>query len=217
MKILLALALLVLGGCANAHPRDVALTLDLERGTCSGTAVGKDLILTASHCLEDGNRIQAINGQEAYGLKVVHDGADHALVRVTMKFKQWAKVSRRAPMTTERVQWVGNPAAQIHVYREGYVARSWPSEIWLDAHGFNGDSGAGVFCGDGQVCGVVSAGKIWTNGPFSFSVLYPLGFSAADWKAIAANATVRDLMLGEVATLRRSTERLRREVGAMLR
>jgi hypothetical protein len=189
MKILLAALLCVLGGCANAHPapfRDAALVLDLERGTCSGTAVAENVLLTASHCLEGGNRIKGINGQEAFALKVIHDGKDHALVRVTMKFRKWSKVGG-SPLAGDRVRWIGAPAANPHVYREGYVARAYHDEVWLDAHGFNGDSGAGVHCADGRICGVISAGKAWVNGPFTFTVtvIYPLKFTAADWKAIA--------------------------------
>lgn len=186
MKWIALLLALFTAGCAEAHPpiRDVALRLDLSPGICSATAVGPDLILTATHCME-GNRITAINGQPAYALKRIDDGKDHSLVRVSIKFKRWAKVGGTL-LAGDKVRWLGNPAANDDVYREGYVARSYTDEIWLDANAFGGDSGAGVFCADGRLCGVVSAGKVWTRGPFSFAVtiLYPLSFTAKQWKEI---------------------------------
>lgn len=188
MRVLLALLLALLAGGCEAHPsdfRDTALRLDLEGGgVCSATAVAANVLLTAQHCTDSG-RILAINGQPANALKIVKDGKDHVLVRVTMRFKHWAKVGR-GPLTGDKVRWLGNPAGNENVYREGYVARNYTDEVWLDAHGFNGDSGAGVFAADGRLCGVVSAGKVWVRGPFTFTVtvLYPLGFTSKQWREI---------------------------------
>lgn len=189
MKWIALLLTLLISGCANAHPadfRDSALRLDLEGGgVCSGTAVAADVILTAQHCT-DHSPIVAINGQSARALKIVKDGHDHVLVRVTMKFKKWARVGS-GPLVGDHVRWIGSPAANDNVYREGYVARSYSDEIWLDASSFGGDSGAGVMCADGRLCGVVSAGKVWTRGAFAFAVtvLYPVSFTKAQWKEIA--------------------------------
>lgn len=188
MKLCVFAILLLLTGCANAQPpfRDSALTLDLERGTCSGTAVAPNVILTASHCLEEGNRIKAINGKPAYALKAIHDGKDHVLVRVSIKFKRWSRVGGDLLMG-DRVRWIGSPAANPGVYREGYVTRSNKDEVWLDAQAFGGDSGSGVHCSDGRLCGVISAGKVWVRGPhvFTMTVVFPMAFTAEDWKAIA--------------------------------
>jgi V8-like Glu-specific endopeptidase len=188
MRAFAILLALLAGGCVEAHPsdfRDTALRLDLEGGgICSGTAVSSNLVLTAQHCTDSGP-ILAINGQPARALKIVKDGHDHVLVRVTMQFKHWAKVGR-GPLTGDKVRWIGMPAGNDNVYREGYVARNYSDETWLDALAFGGDSGAGVMCADGRLCGVVSAGKIWVRGEFTFAVtvLYPLGFTAKDWQAI---------------------------------
>jgi hypothetical protein len=189
MKICALALSFLLAGCADAHPasfRDTALRLDLEGGgICSGTAVGKDIVLTAEHCTNSGP-ILAINGLPARALKIIKDGHDHVLVRVTMRFKHWAQVGR-GPNTGDRVRWLGMPAANDRVYREGYVSRVYLQEIWVDGHSFGGDSGAAMFGNDGRIVGVVSAGKMWINGPFTFSmvVLYPLSFTAKDWKEIA--------------------------------
>jgi V8-like Glu-specific endopeptidase len=187
MKWIALLLALFTAGCAEAHPpiRDVALRLDLSPGICSATAVGPDLILTATHCME-GNRITAINGQPAYALKRIDDGKDHSLVRVSIKFKRWAKVGGTL-LAGDKVRWIGNPAGLDAVYREGYVARSWTTETFLDAQAFGGDSGAGVTCADGRVCGVISAGKAWVRGAFVFNmtVLYPISFTRKQWQEMA--------------------------------
>jgi V8-like Glu-specific endopeptidase len=182
------LILCVLTGCANAHPadfREYALRLDLANGVCSATAVGPHLVMTATHCME-GNRIVAINGKAAYALKRVDDGKDHSLVRVSVTFKRWAKVGG-VPVAGDRIRFIGNPAANEYVYREGYISRSWAAEVWAQVDSFGGDSGAGVYCDDGRVCGVVSAGKAWTRGPFVFStmVMYPVKFTRKQWKEMA--------------------------------
>lgn len=187
MKWIALLLALFTAGCAEAHPpiRDVALRLDLSPGICSATAVGPDLILTATHCME-GNRITAINGQPAYALKRIDDGKDHSLVRVSIKFKRWAKAGKAPLIAGDRVKWLGNPAGNENVYREGYVSRSYTDEIWLDAQAYGGDSGAGVYGPDGRLCGVISAGKAWNRGIFIFNmtVMYPMAFTAKQWKDI---------------------------------
>lgn len=184
----LLILLMVSTGCARAHPadfRDYALRLDLADGVCSGTAVGRDVVLTASHCLKD-NRITAINGRPAFALKAIHDGSDHVLVRVSVRFKHWAQMGK-APIVGDRVRWIGMPAGMDRLYREGYVSRVYTDEIYLDAQAFGGDSGSGVFCSDGRICGVVSAGKVWQRGAFTFAVtvLYPIQFTRAQWQEIA--------------------------------
>lgn len=187
MRLFALLLALMVGGCAEAHPpiRDVALRLDLATGVCSATAVGPDVLLTATHCM-DGNRITAINGKAAYALKRADDGKDHTLVRVSVRFKKWARLGH-SPVSGDHVRWIGQPAGNDMVYREGYVSRSYAAEVWVQADSFGGDSGAGVFCDNGLICGVVSAGKAWTRGAFSFSttVLYPVAFTKAQMKEMA--------------------------------
>jgi V8-like Glu-specific endopeptidase len=172
MKFCVLLILCLLTGCASAHPagiREYALRLDLANGVCSATAVRPHLLLTATHCME-GNRIVAIDGKPAHALKRVDDGKDHSLVRVSVRFKKWARLGH-SPVSGDHVRWIGQPTA----------------EVWVQADSFGGDSGAGVFCDNGLICGVVSAGKAWTRGAFSFTttVLYPVAFTKAQLKEMA--------------------------------
>lgn len=187
MRYLALLLLMLVAGCSEAHPRDAALRLEMERGVCSGTAVGKDLILSAEHCIAD-NRLLRVNGQPAYALEMVKDGKDHVLIRVTMAFTSWAKVKPGAAQG-DAVTWWGNPAGEASVYREGYVSRARTDEVWIDAHGFGGDSGSGLLNARGEVVEVLSGIRTWrdfSGNSFSMIVAFPLAFSAEQWREIRA-------------------------------
>lgn len=96
MKHLLILwCLLAFAGCMSANvvvrAHRTAVALRMDGGTCSGTAVGKHLLLTATHCLE-GERHLAIDGKPVTVKKVLNDGHDHSLVVVDKTFDSWAFV-----------------------------------------------------------------------------------------------------------------------------
>lgn len=192
MKYLLTLALLMLAGCAEARPEHSApYAVRLEfagGGVCSGTAVGRDVILSATHCWEGGKLIR-VNGEEAYALRILHDGADHALVRVNLAFARWA-VAGGAPKQGERVSMIGNPSGEPDMYREGYVVRATADKVFIDMQGFGGDSGAGVFDSRGTLVAVVSAGALWIRPgtPFhmALTLAYPLAFTDEQWREIRA-------------------------------
>lgn len=183
MKWLLLPLLLV--SCASAKTERVALTLKMLQGTCSGTAVGRNLVLTAAHCFHGGPLV-AINGKPVRVLEKIEDGQDHALLRVDMKFRAWAPRLGRA-YRGDNVTWVGNPQHIVGVVRRGYVAKvQGDGEILLDAHATGGDSGSGVFNRRGDLVAVLSGGYTWTHGASVFTLIYckPLRFTAKDWQEI---------------------------------
>lgn len=187
-RTLALLAVVVTASCASALTgiQDVSLRIEMENGgVCSATAVGKRLLLTAEHCL-DGTRIVAINGREAYALKIVRDGKDHALVRVTERFNRWARMGQ-APEQGERVRWIGQPAGMERIYREGSVAGENSGHTLIDAQAYGGDSGSGLFDERGRVVGVLSGMRRWQNRQgFSMQlvVAFPLQFTAEQWRAV---------------------------------
>lgn len=187
MRAFLVSLCLLLSGCAQAHMSDVALRLEFERGLCSGTAVGRDLVLTAAHCFAD-NRLLRINDREAYALKIVRSGRDHALVRVTIQFQQWATVGVN-PRAGEAIRWIGNPAGLRSVYRFGYVVHVGSREILIQAPVFGGDSGSGIFNERGQLVGVVTGYRIWIdarNGmQFVMTMAIPMQLAPDDWRAVS--------------------------------
>lgn len=191
MKAALAALLMILAGCAEARPSHsapYAVRLEFNRGLCSGTVVARNVILTASHCLGAGVRLESIDGEPAYALEIIRDDKDHALVRVSKRFDRWA-ARGPAPVQGDRVSIIGNPAGEGDMYREGYVSRVTDEETRYVMPGFGGDSGAGIWDSRGRLVGVVSAVRVWqtmTGMRFEVTVGWPLAFTADDWREIRA-------------------------------
>ncbi len=161
---------------------DTTLHLRFQsEGACSGTVVGKDIILSAEHCFLEDTLITA-DGAPVEVLEVVADGNDHVLVRVDKMFDKWAPLANSKSLRVrERVWWMGNPGGEIDVYREGYVSRLAPDEIVIDAQIYNGDSGAGIFDKRGRVVGVISSiGVLGVGHDYQMTVAlaYPLAFTS---------------------------------------
>lgn len=184
------LLLVFLAGCSGcmSSPRDwdiqdSALALEFEMGWCSGTAVGKYTLLTATHCLGAG-ALQKVNGKPVKALRHVDDGNDHTLLVVDKPFKSWSRMGRK-PVQTQRVRVLGTPAGNEDVYREGYVARVRDDEVWLMIPGFGGDSGGALFDDSGKIAAVVSAGRTWVDprsgAVFTVVVAFPVKFSEKQW------------------------------------
>jgi len=99
MKLLAILlcATLTLVGCQSVVSRShqATLALRMDHGTCSGTAVGKHVVLTASHCLL-GETTLAVDGSTVAVKEVINDGHDHSLVVVDRSFDHWAFVGDEA-------------------------------------------------------------------------------------------------------------------------
>ena len=69
-------------GCASnpvSEMRRVAVHLTMSDGSCSGTVVGKQLILTAAHCM-DGYGSMLVDGLKVNIYKIYDDKHDHVLV-----------------------------------------------------------------------------------------------------------------------------------------
>lgn len=156
---------------------DSALLLKFDGGKCSGTAVGKDLVLSAAHCFGESTLLE-INGSKAEVLEVITDGRDSALVRVSIEFERWAKVNPALPVRGDPLSWLGNPGELEFAYRQGYVVIASPEYIYIDAPGFNGDSGAGLMNDKGEIIGVISGATVWTyQMSMQLVISYPIAFS----------------------------------------
>lgn len=83
---------LSLVGCATtpvATMQKVAVKLDMDDGHCSGTVVGRHVILTAEHCMM-GTKTLLVDGKQVEVRRIILDHHDHALVVVDREFSQWA-------------------------------------------------------------------------------------------------------------------------------
>lgn len=187
--LLLAFLIGGCGGCAS-FPKDwdiekTTLALEFERGWCSGTAVGKHVLLTATHCMGAG-ALQKVNGTPVKVLRSEDDGSDHTLVVIDRPFVKWARMGRK-PVQTQRVRLIGTPGGESDVYREGYVSRVRGNEVWLIIPGFGGDSGSALFDDSGRIIGVLSSARTWVDvrsgAVFTVVVAMPVKFSKAQWEA----------------------------------
>jgi len=80
-------------GCQSivSQSHQTTLALRMDDGTCSGTAVGRHVVLTATHCLVGQSHL-AIDGKQVAVKKIINDGHDHSLVVVDSTFSHWAFV-----------------------------------------------------------------------------------------------------------------------------
>lgn len=174
LGILLELAVLV-NLCHADNPYATTQVLSFAHGYCSGTSVGPQTLLTATHCLVTGGELKAVDGAPAKVTFTTSDGHDHTLMRVDGSFPMWANLDVDGPMQGDHVRYWGNPNGHPNLYREGYIAGyciapkecldktkvkgvdlTGPLYVLLTP-GWNGDSGAGIFDDKGNVVAVVSA------------------------------------------------------------
>lgn len=153
--------ILLLAGCASTQPRDTALALALTQGHCSGVAVAPDTLLTAKHCVEDGNTVVAVNGHLVTVKAIVPGAGDRAAVVLTKPiFTHVAKVGG-VPSQGDKVRWWGQPQLWPgqrplpDTFREGYIAKVTKDGVLLVGLICPGDSGAPVFDSNGRLIGLL--------------------------------------------------------------
>lgn len=165
MKALALVALVLLSvtaGCATHSRKDVlatthATTVRLEMdgivgsGSCSGTAIGEHLLLSATHCFQNLMALR-VNGQPVTVIKRIDDGKDHTILVLDMTFKVWSELGKE-PKQADRVFIWGNPLDFVDFYREGriagYVSGPEGTATIVDMTVMFGDSGSGIFNDDG--------------------------------------------------------------------
>jgi hypothetical protein len=191
MRPLYLLALVALSGCANARPvyeqvHGATLRLETPLGTCSGTAVARDVALTASHCFgEDKPKTIRANGELCEVRSLVHDGNDHVLVTLGgCPFKQTAKLGKPGKVGDRVFLW-SNP----HIFRDllvfGTVAGTHPGELvkaettLYDLAGYYGSSGGAIFNERGEISAVVSIG----TAPYRLMGSFPIVFTRKQLEA----------------------------------
>jgi len=192
MRILAYLLLCVgLAGCANCvtTARNAAVLLSMDDGTCSGTKIGPHAILTAEHCLS-GTQHLSVDNVPVEVLGVTLDGHDHAIVRVTATFGQWARVDPYVYQGQEIFN-LGNPGELRDMFRHGWVAGEQVIDgkliYLLDFNGFFGDSGSAIFDDQGEVIAVTSELYRQTapGGWMKIMAAFPLAFSSKQLESAA--------------------------------
>ena len=178
----LLLTLLMTAGCSGcvSVPSHDSLRASAHRidfgGACGATAVSATEAITAAHCL--GKLPGTLDGIPVVLTQTRMLAGD--VVRITFDrptFKTWARIGPR-PLEGDRVRYWGQPGGWEMVYREGYVIRGWTTQTLVDANGWFGDSGSGIFDDEGRLVAVMSAISILTHAQsgarFRVMVVVPL-------------------------------------------
>lgn len=149
--------------------------LDTMTGICSGTFVGVKTILTATHCLNPGDKSFKFDGEIAGIVKRFDDGNDHTLLLTDMTATYFA-VFGSPPKQGDDIFYWGNPRSLPgDILRRGYIAGYDRDATVYDVHGLFGDSGAAIFDKNGKIIGVIS--YITQDETFSMMGSYPLAFT----------------------------------------
>jgi hypothetical protein len=180
----------------NLHDTTHLITAYVDgemEGTCSATAVGPHVILTATHCEKDHYSDQEINGlmvdkTAVKMVKRVRDGRDHTLLFLSgITFTEYATIVQYKLGIGDEVSYYGNPARLRDLFRKGYVSHVETEKdgnvlYLLDINGFFGDSGAGIFDQDGRLVLVISGGVADGDGAFTvkFGIANGLQFKYED-------------------------------------
>lgn len=162
MARLLALVIMVLSlvSCSFVeHSIKSTAQIRTLDSICSATYIHYNLILTANHCFDEEKGPSediVVSGQSAKILDWVRDSTDHILLVVDRRSNHFAPISIIEPAIADRIFYVGNAGGVPQSYREGYVSQNFGNVIFLDANGWKGDSGAGVFNSNGYIVGTIN-------------------------------------------------------------
>jgi hypothetical protein len=159
--------------------------LKLSNGACTGTIIGRRAILTATHCLEDGRRLVAVNDRPMEGRIIANDGNDHVILLTTRPIEgRIAKVSLAPPANGQDLYLWGNTLGGRAMLRRGYMLGRYKDYLLFDIDSWYGDSGAGVFDRHGNVVAVVygGAGENSPVGSIKLMLAEPIAFTEAHLK-----------------------------------
>ena len=180
------LSLLILAGCQTINPEQSAKSsvavLGFTDGMCSGTLVGPNKLLSASHCFQ-GGRLLTVNMVPVNVVQYQHDGKDHALITLDTTFPSHARVNFGGMAQGERVFMYGNPSGQADMLRRGYVAGTVAQGTMLDLPVSQGDSGAAIFNERGEVVGVLTGYTELQSG-MQLAAVHPFTGSFESWPIV---------------------------------
>ncbi|MCP4134120.1 MAG: trypsin-like peptidase domain-containing protein [bacterium] len=164
------------------HKRPVgAIQTNIKQKFCSGTLIGPDLFLTASHCVDNETFLDSVsfnyeldsNGtplqEDSFSIiEVVEDGAnvdlDYAIIKLAGRPGDtygWAEVSGRTPDTNERLTVIQHPHGEPKQIETGsFYSLGGAKKIILYSNldTSRGSSGSGVLDSNGVLIGVHTTG-----------------------------------------------------------
>lgn len=147
---------------------------------CSGTAIGVNALLTASHC-EEPTDMLTVDNEPVRVLGLIRDGNDHTIYLLDFAFADYAKFGKQ-PEVGDDIFSFGNPGKFTDLFRRGSVAgielegnfledllngddlpppnTPVTKKFYFDFNGWPGDSGAATFNQAGEIAGVISVAEL---------------------------------------------------------
>ena len=174
-------------GYARTHKTQVGALTSSDSPTgskyCSGTLIGKDLFITASHCIDSGTpgefvsfHYERLPGAEELReqlffeiAEVVEDGSmDYAVLRLDgepgLKLG-WAHIETREPVAGDELTIIQHPYGDPKLIEGGtYLSNSGNYMRYGDLDTDPGSSGSGILNGDGLLYGVHTNGGCYSTG-----------------------------------------------------
>lgn len=156
----------------NVHDYSIKVEL-LPRGHCTGTRVGRSLILLAEHCVTEKPTVVVLNKVPVNVTKIIVGNGDYAVIRVDVDLgPKYANIGPR-PCQGDEIFIFGNPGDHTDQLRRGYISGVRDDGMILAMLPvWKGDSGAAIFDRHGRVVAIVVS--LAGNEMYPVAVLQPI-------------------------------------------
>jgi Trypsin-like peptidase domain len=184
----------------NAHKASLQIYQEVlsDSSRCSATAIGPQVIITATHCELPSDDLAVLGvaiekGADALIVGRLRDKTDHTIYLLDgVVFDSYVAVILAPPLQMDEVYTFGYPGKLGEVYQKGTMVgtkrddsmaamfgQADPDELLFDFQAYPGISGSGVFNQKGQLVAVIGINEVETrkDDAIEFAGAFLLGFT----------------------------------------
>lgn len=145
----------------NYNSHLLTVFTDKGPGTCTGTAIEKNALLTASHCYQKYQFPILVGGKKVKITHLFYDKTDHLVIVFDKNiFQTYSKINMKTLEQGQDVSFIGNPGILRNMFRKGYVSSIYNDATIFDINSYHGDSGSAIYDEKGDIRCTVSDGYI---------------------------------------------------------